>query len=102
MLVELTIEGIENKSLQCYAIVDEQSNTTLVDKYVVEFFGKVFPQQNYSMKFASQSCELSSSGSLVTGLRVRCFLEKEIVHISQALSCTNIVDTTHEVATLTL
>ena len=43
LLVELTMEGIENKSLQCYAIVDEQSNTTLVDEYVVEFLGKKFP-----------------------------------------------------------
>ena len=99
LLVELTMEGLENKSLQCYAIVDEQSNTTLVDEYVVEYFGREFPQQNYSMKFASQSCELSSSGSLVTGLRVRGVREKEIVHIPQALSCTDIADTTHEVAT---
>ena len=99
LLVVLTMDGVTNKSLLCYCIVDEQSNTTLVDEHVVDFFGKEFPRQDYSMKFATEACELSSSGCLVTGLRVRGVFEKESISIDQALSCSEIADTTHEVAT---
>ena len=99
LLVVLTMDGVTNKSLLCYCIVDEQSNTTLVDEQVVDFFGKEFPRQDYSMKFATEACELSSSGCLVTGLRVRGVYEKESISIDQALSCSEIADTTHEVAT---
>ena len=41
------------KVLIAYAIIDEQSNTTLVDETVVEYFGINFATKEFSIKFAS-------------------------------------------------
>ena len=48
------------KVLTAYAIIDEQSNTTLVDETVVEYFGIDYPTQKFSIKFASQDCEMAT------------------------------------------
>ena len=99
LLVELTMEGVPNKSLTTYCILDEQSDTTLVDDKVLQFFGKDFPSQEYCIKFASQSCELNTAGHIVTGLRVRGVKEQEIIDVPLALSCPAVADTSGEVAT---
>ena len=99
VLVELTMEDMPQKSMMAYAIIDEQSNTTLVDDRVVEYFGKEFPTQEFSIKFASQDCEMATSGKVVSGLKIRGVNEQEVITISEALSCPNIADTTKEVAT---
>ena len=99
LLTEITMDNVPNKSIIAYCILDEQSNTTLVDQKVIEYFGKNFPIQEYSIKFASQDCEMSTSGQVVSGLQVRGVLQDEVINIPQALSCPNIADTTREVAT---
>ena len=93
------MNGVPNKCMRAYCIIDEQSNTSLVDERVVDFFGKEFPTQEYCIKFASQNCEMNTSGSLVTGLKVRGVKEKEVIEVPQALSCASLSDTTSEVAT---
>ena len=93
------MDGVPKKSLIAYCIVDEQSNTTLVDQKLVSFFCKEFPEQKYSVKFASQDCELRTCGSKVSGFNVRGIFQDEIIPIPDALSCSNIADTSNEVAT---
>ena len=82
-----------------YVIIDEMSTTTLVDDRVVEYFGVSFPSQEYTMKFASQDCELHTAGKLVTGLKVRGALQKEVLTVPEALSCSSLADNRLEVAT---
>ena len=65
------------KVLVVYAIIDEQSN----------------------IKFASQDCEMTTSGKVVTGLQIKDTRETEVIDIPEALSCPDISDTTSEVAT---
>ena len=98
LLVTLTMEGV-NKELLAYCILDEHSNVSLVDDKVFAFFGQEFPKQDYSMKFATQGCEFSNSGYLVSGLQVRGLMEEETISIPSALSCPDIADTRDEVAT---
>ena len=102
VLVEVTMEQTPGKSLMAYAIIDEQSNTTLVDERILDFFEVPFPSQEFSIKFATQDCEMATSGKMVTGLQVRGANQTEIVSIPQALSCCNIADTSMEVATSTM
>ena len=45
LLVEIFMDGVPEKKMTAYAIIDEQSDTTLVDDRVVEYFGKDFPTQ---------------------------------------------------------
>ena len=97
LLVEISLDNLSEKIIG-YAIIDEQSTNTLVDERVLDFFGVDFPITNYTMKVATQDCELKSSGKLVSGLQVRGILEDEIIPIPVALSVHNIADTTSEVA----
>ena len=38
LLTEITMEGVPNKKMKVYTIIDEQSNTSLVDQKVLDFF----------------------------------------------------------------
>ena len=98
LLCELSMDGVPGQSLPAYVILDEQANMSIVDERVVDFFGVEFPSQEYTMKFASQECELNWTGKLVTGLRVRGVNEEEQISIPSALTCPEISDTTSEVA----
>ena len=51
------------------------------------------------MKFASDAYEISTSGQIVTGLKVRGVLEEGIIPIPWAMSCSAMADTLAEVAT---
>ena len=98
LLVEITMSQKPEMSMMAYAIVDEQCNSTLVDTRVLEFFDLDFPSADYSIKFATQDCEERTFGKYVTGLRVKGMLMDEIIPIPEALSCSNLADTTQEVA----
>ena len=99
LLVELTMKQAPGKSLIAYAIIDEQSNTTLVDDRVVDYFDLPFPSQDFTMRFASQECELVTAGKVVSGLQVRGIHQQEVVSVPEALSCSTISDTRKEVVT---
>ena len=38
LLVDVSLNGVSNKKLRCYAIVDQQSSSTFADPKVTEFF----------------------------------------------------------------
>ena len=99
LLVEVSMRALPSKKLICYAILDEQSNTTLVDDRLVEYFGVTFPTQEFSINFVSQNYEMSTTGQLVSGLQVKGINETEIIALPDALSCPCIADTSNEVAT---
>ena len=98
LLVEITMSQVSEKSMLAYAIIDEQCNSTLVDTRVLDFFELDFPSADFSIKFATQDCEERTSGKYVTGLQVKGMLTDEIIPIPEALSCSNLADTTQEVA----
>ena len=98
LLVEITMSQTPEKSMMAYAIIDEQCNSTLVDTRVLDFFDLDFPSADFSIKFATQDCEERTFGKYVTGLRVKGMLMNEIIPIPEALSCSNLADTTQEVA----
>ena len=98
LLVEVTMDDAPGKKLNCYCILDEQSNTTLVDNRLVEYFGVDFPVQDYSINFVSENIELMASGQQVKGLKVRGINQTELVSLPVAPSCQNIANTSDEVA----
>ena len=98
VLVEITMADVVAKSIIAYCIVDECSNSTLVDESVVEYFGRRFPIQEFSIGFADQTC-IKTNGYVVQGLRVRGVRESECIEIPEALSQPVIADTRAEVAT---
>ena len=99
LLVHITMKGVPDKTLTAYCIIDEQSNGTLVDESVVDFFGKSFPTQQFKMKFASQNYVMKSEATIVSGLQVKGVVSDEVIDITEAISCPNLADTKNEVAT---
>ena len=99
VLVELTMKDRPNKKLLCYAIIDEQSDVTLVDDRVPAFFEKSFPTINYSLKFASDQYEVNTLGQIVTGLIVKGVNETKSILLPETLTSSTISDTRNQVAT---
>ena len=98
VLVELSMKNSPKRKL-IYCIIDEASNSTLFDESLLNFFGIEFPDQSYSMKFASRNFQVQAVGQLVTGLRVRGVLCDEVIDIPDAITCPDLADTSDEVAT---
>ena len=98
LLVDITMDG-DNRKMRGYAIVDDHSPNTLIDESVVEYFNKDFPSQEYTMRAASQHLTLDTVGKIVSGLSVRGVFKNEHIRVPQSVSCKDIADTRHEVAT---
>ena len=60
---------VSPKEIVCYAMLDEQSNQTLVDPSLVSFFDITSDDINYSMATANGNTVIS--GQLIQGLHVR-------------------------------
>ena len=88
------MEGVPHKSLMACCVIDEQSNSTVVDEKVLGYFGKTFPLLDYSIKFVLQNMEMARNGQLVAGLNVRGALQFKIIPINKAITCLNLADTT--------
>lgn len=98
VLVDISMSEVPNKVLRAYAIIDDQSNTSLVDEKVVKFFNRDFPKRDYTLSFASQKYEMSETGFLVTGLKVSCIKTRRTIQLPQLLSTTEMANTKNEVA----
>ena len=98
LLVDITMDG-DNRRMRGYAIVDDHSPNTLIDESVVEYFNKDFPSQEYTMRAASQHLTLDTVGKIVSGLSVRGVFKNEHIRVPESVSCKDIADTRHEVAT---
>ena len=81
------MEGVPDRKMIIYSIIDEQADTTLVDERVVDFFGKSFPSQEVTYSFASQSYDVDAFAQVVTGLKVKGFLENETIELPAAITC---------------
>ena len=58
MLVNVFMDGVPNKSKTVYCILDLQSNNTLVDDRLIDFFGIPHPFVDYEMTTASGTVTL--------------------------------------------
>ena len=68
MLVNVFMDGVPNKSKTVYCILYLQSNNTLADDRLIDFFGLSRPIGDYEMTTASGT--LTSQGREVNGLSV--------------------------------
>ena len=68
VLVDLTMDGCPDQTLRVYAIVDEQSNATLIDDAPLDLFGRQFPAITYKLIPADGSNIASTVGRQVSGL----------------------------------
>ena len=98
VLVDIKMNGVHDKTLRAYAIIDEQANVSLVDDKVISFFGRKFPTREYCLNFASQNYEISTSGQIVSGLKVSSITSNNSINLPPLLSTPNIANTKDEIA----
>ena len=67
VLVDLTLDGCPGKSIRVYAVLDKQSNATILEYRVLDFFGLPFPTIAYDLIPADAKNAKRSVGRLVSG-----------------------------------
>lgn len=100
VLVEVSMPHLSDKKLTCYAILDDQCSTTLVDNRLVKFFELTgLPSVHYTTNFASEGMSLTCEGYKVSHIRVRGVYKRSSIVVDSALSYPNLIDSRHQVAT---
>ena len=99
VLVDLTLEGCPGKSMRVYAVLDEQSNATILEDRVLDFFGLPFPSIAYDLIPADAKNVKRSVGRLVSGLRVAGVLSRDLIPLTDVLTIDELADSRDQVAT---
>ena len=97
LLVDVSVNGVSNKKLRCYAIVDEQSSSTFADPKVAEFFNIQSPVSNYNLKTLSGS-STETRGILLKNLRIKGVGERKAYNLPVTYTNCFIPDCRIEVA----
>ena len=84
--------------MKCYAIVDNQSNSTFADPRLLDFFNIKKPTTSYTLTTLSGE-KIHRKGRVVKGLRIRGVTEKNSFPLPTTLENDMIPDTRDEVAT---
>ena len=95
--VEVRLKGSE-KSYFCYCIIDEQSNTSLVDPLILQYFSVEAPEVTYKMTTLS-GFKTNVSGQIVAGFEVRGVGESKWIKLPNFFSNNPIPNTKFEIAT---
>lgn len=83
---------------RCYAIIDEQSNSSFVDSKLVDHFGVNAPFQNYTLSTMSGSAT-SVQGRIVKGLKITGVEETSSYFLPPVFTNDSIPSSKDEVAT---
>lgn len=97
VLVEVRLKHSQ-KSIFCYCILDEQSNTSFVDHKIVECLELNPPETQYFMT-TMQGVTSYVNGHVVDNLEVRGVYESNWLSLPQLFTSDSIPDTRFEVAT---
>ena len=88
----------QKKVLKCYAIVDDQSNSTFADPRLLDFFSIKKPTTSYTLTTLSGE-KIHREGRIVQGLKVKGMGERQTYRLPTTLENDMIPDTREEVAT---
>lgn len=100
VLVDITLHGSSAESLRCYAIIDEQSNSTFVDPKVAQHFNVTGPLHDYNIKTLT-GAQTMTQGLIIHGLQVKGINERKRYTLQPAATNPFLPDCKDEVATPT-
>ena len=99
VLVDLMMERCPGQSLRVCAILDKQSDATLIDNAALDFFGRQFPSVMYDLVPADASNIIGTVGRQVSGLKVKGVLNNSILNLKEMLSINKLTDSRAQVTT---
>ena len=82
-----------------YVAIDDQSNESLIDDKLVDYFGLTFPKQIYKMSTAHNHCNNTIAGCQVTNLCLQSVVGNKLLHVAFLLSCRGLLDMRRDDAT---
>ena len=97
LLVDVTWPGNSQKTLRCYAIVDEQSSSSFADPKLAKFFGIESPRTEYVLTTLS-GFRTITNGIQIQGLKVKGVGEKRGFKLETLVTNDGIPDNKDEVA----
>ena len=99
VLVDLALASDPGNSIRVYAIIDEQSDTTVVDERVADHFGGSFPTREITTRFVTKKAVFRHEAKVLPELRVKGVMSKYSETLKGALSYPSVADNKHQVAT---
>ena len=99
VLVEVWIPGSTRPCLRCYAILDDQSNSSFADSKVAAHFGIHSPVVDYTLKTLSTDYKTKMSGIYLEGLKIKGVGERRSYRLPSILTNDSIPENKDEVAT---
>ena len=97
VLVTVYPEGHRNQALECYAVIDDQSNRTLGKSKLFDYFDSATRLEDYTISTCSGS--YTTAGRCLPGLVVESHDGTSILRCPPILECDDIPDNKREVAT---
>ncbi|XP_052216072.1 uncharacterized protein LOC127834351 isoform X1 [Dreissena polymorpha] len=99
MLVSVYPEGERHKAIQCYAVVDDQSNRTLGKSEIFDLFSNssTCVQENYTLSTCAGS--VKTVGRRMSGLAIESHDNTCVLKCPAVLECNDIPDNKGEIAT---
>lgn len=97
VLVDIRVKS-SSRSFRCYCIIDEQSNTSLIDPFLINYFGLSPPEIAYSM-ITLHGVKTNVKGHVVSNLEVKGCNSQKWIKLPNLFSNNCIPDTKFEVAT---
>ena len=99
LLVDLSLASDPSRSIRVYAIIDEQSDTTVVDEKVADYFGGSFPTRDITTRFVTNKAVFRHEAKILPELKVRGVMSRYSETLKGALTYPSVADNKHQVAT---
>jgi hypothetical protein len=98
LLVDIVKPDATNESCRVYAIIDDQSNSSLISSELADMLGAEGPKEKYYLSTCSGSKE-TKFGRRVSGLVIRSVSNGREVHLPTLVECDNFPDDKREIPT---
>ena len=98
MLVDLSLASDPSNTIRVYAALDDQSDTTVVDDRLVEYFGGNYPSREITTRFVTNKAVFRHEAKVLPDLRIQGVGCKRYEILKGALSYPSVSNNKHQVA----
>ena len=99
LLVDISLDSRPDHTLRAYAILDEQSDTTIVDERVADYFGGEYPTRVISTSFVTSKAKFKHKARCLPKLRITGVGCKNYEVLNNALTYPSVHSNKNQVAT---
>ena len=98
LLVDIALDSDPQKTLRTYAVLDDQSDTTLIDEKVVDYFGGTYPTRNVTTNFVTSKAKFKHDAKVIPKIRIKGVGCNRYEVLSNVLTYPEVSSNKHQVA----